>query len=75
MATTLKIISQVPLCICRRATAELNLFSRGRKNYSRIYPKSYLVIRIGCFWRLLSKNGGKTWSLMTHEKYNVESKK
>ncbi|WP_279050072.1 hypothetical protein [Cedecea davisae] len=75
MSITLKIKSPAPLSVSRRATAELRQFSCGKKNYSRIYSQGYLVIRIGCFWRLLSKNGGKTWSLMTHEKYNVESRR
>lgn len=75
MTVTLKIKSPAPLSVSRRATAELRQFSCGKKNYSRIHPRAYLVIRIGCFWRLLSKNDGKTWSLMTHEKYNVEAKR
>ncbi|WP_434583482.1 ParE family toxin-like protein [Klebsiella michiganensis] len=34
----------------------------------------YLVIRLGLRWRLLSRNNGKHWYLMTHESYNKESK-
>lgn len=64
-----------PLRVSKRATAELSQFAKGRKNFSRIMPHHYLVIRLGRRWRLLSKDGGKVWSLLTHEKYNVESKK
>ncbi|WP_324724151.1 hypothetical protein [Lelliottia sp. JS-SCA-14] len=75
MAIRLQISCAAPLCVSKRAAAELSHYSKGRKNYSRILPHHYLVIRLGCRWRLLSKNGGKAWSLLTHEKYNVESKK
>lgn len=75
MVTKLQISCAAPVGVCARAAAELRRYSRGKKNYSRIAPNFYLVIRMGMRWRLLSKNGGKTWSLLTHEKYNVESKK
>lgn len=75
MVTRLQISCAAPLCICDRAAAELRRFDRGLRNYSRIKPNFYQVIRIGRRWRLLSKDGGKVWSLLTHEKYNVESKK
>jgi hypothetical protein len=41
----------------------------------RVKPHAYLVIRIGRRWRLLSKNGGAQWRLMTHETYNQEFRK
>lgn len=75
MSIRLQISCAAPLCVSKRATVELNQYAKGRKNYSRIAPHHYLVIRLGCRWRLLSKNGGNVWSLLTHEKYNVESKK
>lgn len=75
MVTKLQISCAAPVGVCARAAAELRSYARGQKNYSRIAPNFYLVIRIGRRWRLLSKNGGKVWSLLTHEKYNVESKK
>jgi len=75
MATRLQISCAAPLRVNKRATAELSQYAKGRKNFSRIVPHHYLVIRLGRRWRLLSKDGGKVWSLLTHEKYNVESKK
>jgi len=75
MATRLQISCAAPLGVSKRATAELSQYAKGRKNYSRIVPHHYLVIRLGRRWRLLSKDGGKAWSLLTHEKYNVERKK
>lgn len=75
MTTRLQISCAAPVGVCTRAAAALSQYEKGQKNYSRIAPNHYLVIRLGCRWRLLSKNGGKAWSLLTHEKYNVESKK
>jgi hypothetical protein len=74
MLPKLQITRPAPLCVCKRAAAELKQYATGWKNYSRIRPHYYLVIRLGYRWRLLSKDGGKVWSLLTHEKYNVESK-
>ncbi|HHG9576906.1 TPA: hypothetical protein ACPY17_001386 [Citrobacter freundii] len=75
MTTRLQISCAAPLCVSKRATTELSQYAKGRKNFSRIVPHHYLVIRLGRRWRLLSKDGGKVWSLLTNEKYNVESKK
>jgi len=75
MVTKLQISCAAPVGVCGRAAAELRGYERGQKNYSRIKPSFYLVIRLGIRWRLLSKDGGKVWSLLTHEKYNVESKR
>lgn len=75
MVTKLQISCAAPVSVCERATAALSMYEKGRKNYSRIVPNHYLVIRLGRRWRLLSKSGGKSWSLLTHEKYNVERKK
>ncbi|WBF43750.1 hypothetical protein [Serratia rubidaea] len=53
----------------------LKQFRLGRRVFTRIKPYGYLKINIGHRWRLLSKNDGRDWRLMTHETYNVESKK
>jgi hypothetical protein len=63
-----------PARIWKSASIELSAFMCGRKNYSRIKPNHYLVIRLGRRWRILSKDNGRHWQLMTHEKYNKESK-
>ncbi|UJD79841.1 hypothetical protein FS595_09070 [Serratia rubidaea] len=61
--------------IYRKAIAMLKQFRLGRRVFTRIKPHGYLKINISHRWRLLSKNDGKDWRLMTHETYNVESKK
>ncbi len=75
MHPRLSVVCSAPLPVCSRAVAEVKQFSRGERNYSRVKPHHYLVIRIGRRWRLLSKNGGQQWQLMTHETYNQEYRK
>ncbi|HEE9899537.1 TPA: hypothetical protein R8G28_002922 [Citrobacter freundii] len=75
MHPRLSVVCSAPLPVCTRAIAALKCFSRGRRNFSRVKPNAYLVIRIGRRWRLLSKNGGAQWRLMTHETYNQEFRK
>ncbi|GAA3911616.1 hypothetical protein GCM10022405_40960 [Gibbsiella dentisursi] len=70
----LSVICAAPIHVCTRAFAALKAYSRGKRNYSRIKPYHYLAIRIGRNWRLLSKNGGQKWQLMTHETYNKVSR-
>ncbi|STH97391.1 Uncharacterised protein [Citrobacter braakii] len=72
MVTKLQISCAAPVGVCGHAAAELSRFSCGIKNYSRIKPNFYLVIRIGRRWRLLSKNGGKVWS--THDPRRAEKR-
>lgn len=75
MFPSLSVVCSAPLPVWTRALAALKCFARGQRNYSRIKPHSYLVIRIGRRWRLLSKNGVQQWRLMTHETYNQEYRK
>ncbi len=65
---------RAPARVWKNARIELAMFFRGRKNYSRIKPRHHFVIRLGRRWRLLSKDGGQHWQLMTHETYNKESR-
>lgn len=75
MRSRLSVACNAPLPVCTRALAALKCFARSRRNYSRVKPHHYLVIRLGRRWRLLSKNDGQHWQLMTHETYNRECRK
>ncbi|WP_413771602.1 hypothetical protein [Klebsiella aerogenes] len=75
MRPRLSVVCSAPLPVCDKAVNEVKHFSRGVRNYSRVKPHHYLVIRIGRRWRLLSKNDGLQWQLMTHETYNQEYRK
>ncbi|WP_439413102.1 ParE family toxin-like protein [Enterobacter ludwigii] len=75
MHPRLSISCSAPLPVCNRAVAALKSYAHGKHNFSCVKPHFYLVIRIGLRWRLLSKNGGALWRLMTHETYNQEIRK
>ncbi|WP_458793452.1 ParE family toxin-like protein [Citrobacter portucalensis] len=66
--------SHVSECIINKASILLSEYYGGKKNYHRIKPHHYLKIDVSLRWRLLSKNNGKTWSLMTCERFSKESK-
>ncbi|VUS91052.1 hypothetical protein [Klebsiella spallanzanii] len=72
MHPRLSIARSAPLPIFIKAQSALKCFARGERNFSRLKPHAYLVIRIGCQWRLLSKDSGREWRLMTHQTYNKE---
>jgi len=65
---------------CRRkAEEQVKRFRRGERNYKKIYAKGkqvagrgWMKINIGSSWRLLSRNRGADWELLTHERYNNE---
>jgi hypothetical protein len=61
----------------RKAQRQVQGFRRGQRNYTRLqdWGHGYLKINIGCFWRLLSRDQGATWEMMSHERYNREMRK
>lgn len=61
-----------PKNVVSRAIQLINDFNRGVKNYSLLRVRPYLKINIGIHWRLLSKDGGITWLLLTHQRYEKE---
>lgn len=73
MVAILNMRCRPPLNVETKSRTSLRLFRNGARNFSRIKPHDYLVIRIGFRWRLLSKNNGKSWDLLTHETYNREA--
>lgn len=52
----------------------LSEYYDGKKIYQVIKPKHYLSIHVSLRWRLLSKDKGQRWVLMTHERYNKQIK-
>jgi len=69
--------SSVPPSCCRKACRLLAAFQAGQHNYRRLKEgrgNGYFKINVGLFWRMLSRDGGQTWELMTHERYNTSRK-
>ncbi len=64
-----------PARICARAREYLTAWTWGELRASRIQPHRRLVIRITPHWRLLSRDSGQRWHLMTHETYNTARRK
>lgn len=62
MHPRLSVICSAPLPVCNRALAALKCFARGQRNFSRVMPHAYLVIRIGrrrsCSARTAASSGG-----------------
>ncbi|WP_447406856.1 ParE family toxin-like protein, partial [Clostridium perfringens] len=42
----------------------------GRLFPKKSYGKKYLTLRVNKRWRLLSKDDGHNWLLLTHNDYN-----
>lgn len=72
IGSDLWVSSGTPSGYCRKALQLVNQFHYGSRNYIRLADRGcgYIKINIGPFWRLLSRNGGKTWLLLNHERYN-----
>lgn len=66
-----------PVSPCEKAWMQVQCFRQGEHNYTRLNDKGtgYLKINIGWFWRLLSRDRGRSWELMSHERYNREIRK
>lgn len=52
----------------------LSEFYSGRKVYQVIKPYHYYSVHVTYRWLLLSKDKGKRWVLMTHQRYNKQYK-
>lgn len=63
---------KAPEWVVSQATKRLMQYRKHRIFPRRMYRTGYLSLKVNPRWRLLSKNGGKDWQLMTHEKYNGE---
>jgi len=63
---------KAPEWVISQATRKLAQYRKGRLSARRTYRRGYLSLAVNPRWRLLSRNGGKDWQLMTHEKYNHE---
>lgn len=61
--------------IYAKAAALLSRFDRGEKVYTKTKRFAYLEIRVTAWWRLLSKNCGVSWKLMTHAAFDNEVNK
>ncbi|WP_188723913.1 ParE family toxin-like protein [Franconibacter daqui] len=61
---------RVPAWVHARAVHLLNQYRHQRLRPRRILRTGYLSLQVNPRWRLLFKDGGKNWEVMSHEKYN-----
>ncbi|HHS9741346.1 TPA: hypothetical protein ACTW90_003760 [Raoultella ornithinolytica] len=61
--------NRIPLHINERASQVLGLYDSGGIKPCRIKCGN-LSLKVGRKWRLLSRNNGNCWEVMSHEKYN-----
>lgn len=63
---------RVPEWVHDRAVVVLSQYRKQRLNPVRIIGTGNLSLKVNRRWRLLSKDNGKNWQLMSHEKYNAQ---
>ncbi|WP_089528516.1 ParE family toxin-like protein [Pantoea ananatis] len=61
---------KAPEWVIVQATKKLSQYRMQRVFARRIHSTDYLSLAVNPRWRLLSRNNGKDWQLMTHETYN-----
>ncbi|CCW28939.1 hypothetical protein ABLA30_19585 [Xenorhabdus nematophila] len=68
--------TRIPEKIINKATKQLTRFKKGERISTKMKcggkRGGILKINVGTFWRLLSRDNGRNWELMTHERYNKE---
>ncbi|WP_420026181.1 hypothetical protein [Enterobacter ludwigii] len=60
--------------VINNAFSALIEYYSGKKIYHVIKPYDYFTIKVSYRWQLLSKDSGKHWELMTHERYSKQCK-
>lgn len=60
----------IPDNVMQKAEALVADYARAACTARRSYKHKYLTLDIGIRWRLLSRDDGETWELMSHECYN-----
>ncbi|NUL35100.1 ParE family toxin-like protein [Kosakonia sacchari] len=66
---------KTPERVHQQAIKVLAKFRRKEIHPGKTHQHGYLMLRVNLHWRLISKNGGSDWELMTCEKYLKEIKK
>jgi len=66
---------RIPERVHLQAVRVLLQFRQQRILPRRIRRTGHLSLRVNLRWRLLSKDGGKNWEVMSHETYNREKDK
>ena len=60
----------IPLSAVKKATAVLGQWLAHKTFAREIHGSGNLSLKVTYHWRLLSRDNGESWELMSHEKYN-----
>ncbi len=74
---SIRALPGTPEQCCKKAVQQVKMFHQGAHNFTRIDDRGcgYFKINLGPFWRLLSRNAGRSWDLISHERYNTAIRK
>lgn len=61
---------RVPAWAHAKAVVVLSKYQKGMLHPRRLLQPGRLSLSVTPFWRLLSRNNGKDWMLISHERYN-----
>lgn len=61
---------RVPSWVHAKAVAVMDKYKKGLQRASRHHQPGRLSLRVTHRWRLLSKNNGRDWVIISHERYN-----
>ncbi len=65
----------IPAWALIKAGQILDAWQQGQQPVTRMVKTGNIALKVGLRWRLLSKDEGQTWDLLTHERYNREKDK
>lgn len=60
----------IPAKVQRKAKAILHLYAQKEVQPRKLAGCLGLALEVGYRWRLLSRDKGATWDLVSHERYN-----
>jgi hypothetical protein len=61
---------RIPEWVHGQAVHILRQYRAGRIHPRRMHKTGHLSLKVNLRWRLLSRDGGQNWTVMSHEKYN-----
>lgn len=70
-----KAMKGIPAQALIKAGQILEMWQRGEAAITHLKRSGSISLKVGIRWRLLSRDNGDTWDLLTHERYNREKDK
>lgn len=64
-------VDRAPAHIQNAAQALLILYRHGELRVRKTKKHGYFTLAVGAHWRMLSRDNGLTWALMSHSDYNT----